>query len=90
MPFRMRPQDEIDFAQGQEYASRADFHTVPVNPLEKSSNKRAARFIMNLFGMLLLLGGGFAVVDTDYWRGVAIAFVGLIWLMAGRIIFPTD
>ena len=86
----MRVQDEVDFSERQQDARRFDAHQEPLNPLERTSNKRAARFLMNLLGVVLLVGGGFGVVDTDYWRGVAIAVVGLIWLMAGRIIFPTD
>lgn len=63
---------------------------MPVNPLEKSSNKRAARFVMNFAGVLALFGGFVALGYGETQNAIARAVVGFCICVSARFIFPTD
>ena len=88
----MRPQDEIDFAQGQEYASGADFHEA--TPIErvivKSSNRRAFRFIMYMFGLFSLAWSFLSLGYNENSEAIARAVVGFAICICARVIIPTD
>ncbi len=86
----MRVQDEVDFSERQQDARRFDAHQEPLNPLERTSNKRAARFLMNMAGVLALFAGFVALGFGDTQIAMARAVVGFCICVSARFIFPTD
>lgn len=58
--------------------------------VERLSNKRAARFIMFMFGVFTLLG---ALVSFGYHENidaVTLCAIAFVCFTGGRLVFPTD